>query len=174
MSGLEAMIGGGSMMGTFGTILSGVGSLASYASQQKQADYTRAAAQAQQDMLNYQAGQEEAIGQHRAESRLNQGILLASRAQAVSAASGGGLVDNSLIAGILGRAEANAGDEMYTSKSKASNLRYQGEVDVSAANAKASSMEDAAFGSLLGGLGSMSSKLYSQLSPPKPVSRTLL
>lgn len=102
----------------------------------RNAENARVAAEATQKQLDYQAGQEEAAGQHQAEAARRKAALMLSRAQAVAAASGAGPLDESLIAGITGEGEREAGFASYGSRERAAGARYRGQVGAYQANAQ--------------------------------------
>lgn len=124
---------GGTLLSVYGG-MSQADNMRSAAAQN--AERARAAAEANQKQLEYQAGQEEAAGQHQAEAARRKAALMLSRAQAVAAASGAGPLDESLIAGITGEGEREAGFASYGSRERAAGARYRGQVGVYDANAR--------------------------------------
>jgi hypothetical protein len=135
------------------------------------AENARITAEANKKQLDYQAGQEEAAGQHQAEAARRKAALMLSRATAVAAASGAGGLDESLIKGITGEGEREAGFASYGSRERAAGLRYRGDVGTYEANAKgrqgideANRMADA---TIMGSLGKAGFGLMA-LAPGKP------
>lgn len=100
------------------------------------AENQRVAAEANKKQLDYQAGQEAAAGQHQAEEARRKATLMLSRAQAVAAASGAGPLDESLMSGIIGEGEKNAGYAAYGANERAKGLQYRGGVGTYEANAR--------------------------------------
>lgn len=100
------------------------------------AENARRAAEANKIQTDFAAGQAEAAGQHQAEQDRHKAMLLLSRAQAVAAASGGGPLDATLAAGILGKGEQQAEYSMYEANDRAAGLRYRGNVGAYEANAR--------------------------------------
>jgi len=92
-----------------------------------------------------------------------------SRAQAVAAASGGGPLDESLIAGITGEGEKDAGYSLYTSKESAAGKRYRGNVGVYEANARSradiESANRTADATMLGAYAKAGTSLFSRFAP---------
>lgn len=147
------------------------------------AENARITAEANQQQLEYSAGQSEAAGQHEAEAKRRKADLMLSRAQAVAAASGGGPLDESLFAGIVGEGEREAGYSLYQSREQAAGSRYRGAVGVYEANARGragideaaargssemSSANRAADATLLSSFGSAASKgssLFTRSAP---------
>lgn len=133
------------------------------------AENARIAAEANQRQLEYSAGQSEAAGQHEAEVKRRKAELMLSRAQAVSAASGGGPLDESLIAGIVGEGEREAGYSIYASKEDAAGKRYRGQVGAYQANASGrAGIEQAnrtANATMLGAYAKAGTSLFSRFAP---------
>ncbi len=102
----------------------------------RNAENMRISAEATQKQLDYQAGQEQAAGQHEAEKARRKATLMLSRAQAVAAASGAGPLDESLMTGIIGEGEREAGFASYGAEERSKGLRYRGQVGAYDANAK--------------------------------------
>jgi len=96
-------------------------------------------AKSQQNMLNARAQQSEmkaveegALAQQRAKESRRQAMLKSSRAQAISAASGGGSFDPSIVnlmGDIAAEGEYNAGIDMYEGDVAADDLRYSAELN---------------------------------------------
>lgn len=105
----------------------------------QQGNAADANARSQQNMLNAQALQSEmkateerAMAQQRAKESRRQAVLKSSRAQAISAASGGGSFDPSIInlmGDIAAEGEYNAGIDMWQGESAAQDLEYGAELD---------------------------------------------
>jgi len=102
----------------------------------RNAENMRTSAEATQKQLDYQAGQEEAAGQHKAEQERRKATLMLSRAQAVAAASGAGPLDESLMQGIFEQGERQAMATTYEQAERASGLRYRGQVGAYEANVR--------------------------------------
>ena len=128
MSGMEALI----IAGIAGSTLLSVGG---QIQQAQAAKITKKTAQAQQaiaarqaDFTERQAGQEEAAAQRAAMEERRQGRLLSSRVRTVSAASGTGALDPTII-DILGdidtEVEARALTALYEGGERASSLRTE-------------------------------------------------
>lgn len=136
---------------------------------QQNAENARVTAEANQRQLEYSAGQSEAAGQHEAEAKRRKAELMLSRAQAVSAASGGGPLDESLIAGIVGEGEREAGYSMYTSREQAAGSRYRGKVGMYEANARGrteiESANRTANATMLGAYAKAGTSLFSRFAP---------
>jgi hypothetical protein len=101
----------------------------------RNAENARISAEANKKQLDYAAGQADASGQHAAEKERQKAALMLARAQAVAAHGGGGL-DESIYAGILGAGEKAAGGAMYESGERSAGLRYRGDVGSYEANAR--------------------------------------
>lgn len=89
------------------------------------------AAKASKRYLNQMAKQEFAIAQREAFEEQKQAELLASRALAVAAASGGGASDPTvmnIIGDIHGEGALRAGLELYKGKTRADALQFEGEM----------------------------------------------
>jgi hypothetical protein len=93
------------------------------------AENARRSAEANKIQTDYAAGQAQAAGQHQAEKDRYKAMIMASRARALGA-------DDTLIAGILGRGETQAGYTMYEANERATGLRYRGDVGTYEANAR--------------------------------------
>lgn len=133
------------------------------------AENARITAEANQRQLEYSAGQDQAAGQHEAEVKRRKAELMLSRAQAVSAASGGGPLDESLIAGIVGEGEREAGYSIYASEEAAAGKRYRGQVGAYQANASGrAEIENAnrtARATMLGAYAKAGTSLFSRFAP---------
>ncbi len=100
------------------------------------AENMRKTAEINKQQADFVAGQEQAAGQHAALAERRKAALLLSRAHAVSAAGGGGPLDETLMKGIIGEGERNAGFATYNAEERASGLRYKGAVGEYEANAR--------------------------------------
>lgn len=100
------------------------------------AENMRRTAEINKQQADFAAGQEQAAGQHAAIAERRKAALLLSRANAVSAAGGGGPLDETLMKGIIGEGERNAGFATYNAEERASGLRYKGDVGIYEANAR--------------------------------------
>ena len=129
----NALSVGGTLMSVFGG-MNQADQMRSAAA--RTAENDRAAAAANQQQLDYQAGQEQAAGQHEAEKARQKATLMLSRARAVAAASGAGPLDESLMAGIIGEGEKAAGFASYGAEERAKGLKYRGQVGAYQANAQ--------------------------------------
>lgn len=133
----------------------------------------REAAAANQKQLDYAAGQELAAGQHEAAAKRHKADLMLSRARAVSAASGGGPLDESLMAGIVGQGETDAGYSTYASTERAKGLQYRGQAGLVEAtnrgNAEVAYARSQGNASILGSVAKGASSMFSAFSPgPAP------
>lgn len=169
---------------TLGGALSGASTILGLAGSMSQASNIKAtaaanarnaqmSADANKKQLDYQAGQETAAGQHEAEAKRRKAELMLSRAMAVSAASGGGPLDESLMAGIVGEGEREAGYAMYGATERAKGLQYKGQVGLWDAKARGdaeiASARSAANATLLGGMFSAGTSLAGRFAPgPAP------
>ena len=122
----------------------------------------------QATQLDQQAGQSIASSQIAALDQARQGRLLASRALAVAAASGGGATDPTitrLISNIAGESAYRSATALYQGEDRARLLRmeadakrYEGDLAVQSGDAKASAYRSAAIGSLFSAGGTLFSK----------------
>lgn len=133
MSGMEILMAASTAMTVMGGISQADAMRESAAANARNA---AAAAAGNKAMADYQAGQEQAAGQHAAEQSRRKAMLMLSRAQAVAAASGGGSLDENLAAGLIEQGEKDAGYNMYTANERAGSLRYKGDMGVYEANAR--------------------------------------
>ena len=172
MSGMEPMLIM-QLVGTGATILGGINS----ADQQRSAAEANArnaatAAAANKQQLDFTAGQERAAGQHAAEDARRKGQLALSRALAVSAASGGGPLSESLTRGLLMQTENNVSAINYGSEERARGLEFRGNVGAYEANAKGiQGIRDAnasADATLMGTFGKAALTGMSALAPGAP------
>lgn len=133
------------------------------------AENARITADANKQQADYAAGQDLAAGQRAAEAKRHKADLMLSRAQAVAAASGGGPLDESLIAGITGEGEKDAGYSLYTSKESAAGKQYRGNVGVYEANARSrvdiESANRTADATMLGAYAKAGTSLFSRFAP---------
>ena len=135
------------------------------------ANARNAAAVAAANKVNadYEAGQEQAAAQHTAEQDRRKAALMLSRAQALSAASGGGPLDETLAAGLLEQGEKQAGYSMYTGNARAASLRYKGDMGVYQANAQGiadiNSANSRADATILGSLASAGMSMAGRFAP---------
>lgn len=127
-----------------GTVISAVGQYQQGKSQQKLMNYQAQQAQnianSQAAQLEYKAGQERAAAQQRMIETGRQKRLALSRAQALSAASGGGSLDPSvinLLGGIETEGEYNKGTAFYEGEETAKGLEYDAANTRSQGNAQA-------------------------------------
>lgn len=159
-----------------GTVLSLMGGMSQADNMRRtaaaNAENARRAAEANKIQADYAAGQAEAAGQHRAEQDRYKAALMLSRAQAVSAASGGGPLDATLAAGILGRGEQQAGYSMYEANDRAAGLRYRGNVGTYEANARGISeinqANKAANATVLGSFAKAGMSMAGRFAPSEP------
>lgn len=133
------------------------------------AENARITADANKQQADYAAGQDLAAGQREAEAKRHKAALMLSRAQAVAAASGGGPLDESLIAGITGEGETDAGYSLYASKEAAAGKQYRGNVGVYEANARSRAEIDSANrtadATMLGAYAKAGTSLFSRFAP---------
>ena len=136
---------------------------------QQNAENARIAAEANKAQTDYAAGQADAAGQHAALAQRRKAELMLSRAQAVAAASGGGPLDESLMAGILGEGEKAAQYATYESGERSAGLRYRGQVGAYEANARGrseiKSANRQADATVMGALGKAGMSLFSRFDP---------
>lgn len=123
---------------TVGSALTAVGTIAGVAGAVQQGKAAQSAGRAQQQAADYnarvleqQAGQERASSQRRAQAEQKQKTLVASRAQAVAAASGAGALDptvTDVIGDIESEGELRALTALYEGEERARGLeaRAQG------------------------------------------------
>ena len=151
-----------------GTVLSVAGSQKQASAAKAAGDRTREAKGYEAAQLEINAGQAEAAGQRRSEDQLRRSRLVASRALAVSAASGGGASDSTIetiISDIAGEGAYRAGVELYQGEERARQLRagadaalFEGEAAVAGGNERARAYQTQAFGSALSSGGSLYAK----------------
>lgn len=125
-----------------GAIISGIGG-------NKKAKAAKKAARIRQRMMEEAAVEVIAVGQRAAKEEERQADLIASRALAVGAASGGGgsqITD--IIADIEGEGAYRAAVQMYNAESKARKLRLEGYYGVEQAKSDADAIQLGAFGSI--------------------------
>lgn len=166
-----------------GPALSIGGTLLSASSQRSQAKAASSQAEAQADaakksaeysavQYDYNAGQQRATSQREAEAQRHSAKLLASRALAVAAASGGGATDptvTNIIGDIISQGAYRAALAMYEGEEEAKQseyaaktLRATGQYTAAARNAESKSISRASnlstFGTILSGGASFASK----------------
>ena len=111
---------------TVATILTAVGAV-------KQGRAMDKIGKAKASQLRTKAGQERAVGQHKAINRRRETDLAESRTLALAAASGAGASDPTimnLIANLAGEGERNYQAAMYEGEEKARGLEYQADVSI--------------------------------------------
>ena len=151
----------GTVLGAYGQIQQGNAAEAAGKAQQKGLEYQAA-------QMEVQAGQERAAAQRRAMDERRKKTLTQSRAQAISAAGGGGSLDPTIV-DIMGDLEAegeyNANVAMYEGEERARDLltgsqlrRYEGTQARTAGKMAKKSSRIAAAGSLLKGGNSLMDK----------------
>lgn len=143
MSGLE-------LLGAFGSVLSGVGTIAAGAAEKQSADFEAA-------QMEQKAKEEVAASQRDAIAKRREGAILNSRAQALAAASGGGAGTDAptivkLMGQTAGQADYNAQTAMYGGYSRSAGL-------MDSAKARRMSGNASLLGSVFGGFGSAASGL---------------
>lgn len=134
--------------------------------------------QMQAEQQRKQAGQEQAIAQRRAIEAQRKGGIMASRARAVMAASGGGvdekLIDSLVGEGFYGRdVELAQGDERarvlnnqaMMTEYQGAGARWSGETAVGRAAADRSAFKDRAWGTILGSVASAGLGLAGKYAP---------
>lgn len=137
------------------------------------AENARRAALGNKQQADYAAGQAEASSQHEAEAKRRKAELMLSRAQAISAASGGGPLDETLMKGIIGEGETDAGYSLYEGTERAKGLRYRGDVGMYEANqqgrADIKAANKAADATMMGAFAKAGMSMASQFAPgPAP------
>lgn len=148
---LAASIAGGGVS-AIGTIASGNAA--------RDAAYFKAAQEDQQ------ANEARAVSQRQAEENRRRAGLATSRIQALSAASGGGASDQSILklsGDVAGRGEYQALSDLYTGENRARGLEDAAMADRMTGDAQASASKFKAFGTLLssaGGIYEKFNKLY--------------
>lgn len=162
------------------TVASTVMSLAGASSQadnmrrtaEANAENARRAALANKQQADYAAGQAEASSQHEAEVKRRKAELMLSRAQAIAAASGGGPLDETLMKGIIGEGETDAGYSLYEGTERAKGLRYKGDLGVYEANqqgrSEIKSANRQASATMLGAFAKAGMSMASQFAPSAP------
>jgi hypothetical protein len=154
------------------------GELQAGANAEAQAKANAQALEFQAAQLEQQAGQERAASQRAAGEREREARLLQSRALALSAASGAGAFDPSvvqIISELAGEGAYRAGLELYEGESKAKSAelaaasrRLEAKGEIQAGKAAREGYEMAAGLSLVSGAGSILSKKYGTIDSKKP------
>jgi hypothetical protein len=112
-------------MGQVGTIMEGIGTVATAVNQRSSGASEQTAANFQADQLDQLAGQERAASQRSAAEQLRKSRIMQSRALAVAAASGAGALDSNVlnvISGIAGEGDLASRTELYSGNDRASKL----------------------------------------------------
>lgn len=125
-------------LGVAGAMLSGISNLVAGDAARQAGNATRGAAYYRAAQLEQNAGNTMAMGERQAADERLKATLLASRALAVAAASGGGASDptvTKIITDIAGRGAYNAGIALYNAEDEARKMtegaaaeRYSGDV----------------------------------------------
>jgi len=113
------------------TALSIAGTVFSAVNSYREGQAAKVAADSQAAQLRQQAGQEAAMSQRDAILQRRKGAYAMSRARAVAAASGGSVLDPSVL-NIMGdiesETESNVLNALYTGKERATGLNYQADM----------------------------------------------
>jgi hypothetical protein len=135
---------------------------------ERQGAMFNASKQFEADQLEQNAGQEQAAAQRRAIEQRRRASLVASRAMAVSAASGAGASDptvENIISDLAGEGAFRASQELYEGEDRARRMRlgadasrFEGATGQMAAGDRASAMRTSSYGTLLSGAGSLYGK----------------
>lgn len=151
-----------------GTILTVSGGLKQASAAEAAGARARQASEFQAAQMEQQSGQATASAQRRSLEQRRRAQMVASRALAVSAASGAGASDptiETIISDIAGEGAYRAGIELYQGEERARQLRmgadaaiYEGQVAEQSGREKASAARMQAFGSALSGSGSLYAK----------------
>lgn len=151
-----------------GTILTVSGGLKQASAAEAAGARARQASEFQAAQMEQQAGQATAAAQRKSLEQRRRAQLVASRALAVSAASGAGAADptiETIISDIAGEGAYRAGIELYQGEERARQLRmgadasiYEGQVAEQAGKERASAARMQAFGSVLNSGGSLFAK----------------
>lgn len=121
----------GTVLSVAGPILSVVGHLSSAAEARRQGKQVAAARAYEAAQLEQNAGQERAAAQRRALEQRRRAMLVASRAQALAAASGGDVSDvtvEKIISDIAGEGEYRALLELYEGEERARRMQMGADV----------------------------------------------
>lgn len=146
-----------------GLILQAIGMLGSQSASENAADAARAEGERRAVIAEGQAKTVTAVGQREAADERLKAELMASRAIAVSAASGGDVSSpgiTNLIADIDGRGAYNAQTAMYNAEETARQLRAGADASIISGNTQASGIREQANAQLLSGLGNMTMSMY--------------
>lgn len=139
-------------LGAIGSVVSGVGTVASGVAEKNAADFEAA-------QIEQKAKEETAAAQRDAIAKRREGAIITSRAQAVAAASGGGAGTDAptivkLMGQTAGEADYNAQTAMYGGYSRAAGLR-------DSAKGRRMSGKASLLGSVIGGFGTAAKGLAS-------------
>jgi len=166
-------------LGLTGTLLQAQGYRSQGQSAKQQGQAEQQAANYRAEQLDQIAGQSIAASQRVAQEQRRQARLLASRALAVAAASGGGASDSSvtrIIADIHGEGAYRAAVALYEGEDRArqermaaSATRYEGELAAQSGSNAAKAGNIMALGSLLSGGMSLYEKYKGANSPERVI-----
>jgi hypothetical protein len=140
-----------------GTVLSVAGAMSAAQAQKRQAQQAQQLKEYEAAQMEQNAGQELAAGQRRAMEERRRATMLASRALAVGAASGGGTSGSveEIISDIAGEGAYRAGLEIFGSEDRARRLRmgaegarYEGDSIASYGRSQATASSLSAVGAL--------------------------
>ncbi len=121
------MAAASTLIGAFGALQQGQAQAAAGRAQQQSMQYQMQLRNAQAAAMEQSAGQERAAAQRAAIEQRRQGRFIDSRAQAISAASGGGALDPSIVnlmGDLGGEADFRAATALYQGEDRARNLEY--------------------------------------------------
>ena len=138
----------------FASLFKSAGSGVGVASELMRGYDSRAAAEFQAAQLRQNAGQAQAAAQRDALSVYQQSKLIASRALAVAAASGGGASDPTVInimAGIAGEGAYRSALALYSGDEKARGMKTHADATIYDSKLEQRASERSAFGKLVGG-----------------------
>jgi hypothetical protein len=146
-----------------------VGAAVSFMGTIAQSNALKQQAEAEQQAANYKAAEEQRLGQQQVASAQRTALdekrksaYVQSRLQAVSAASGGGASDPTVIklsSDIAAQGEYNALSALYSGQSQNVALQNQANLDIYTGAAKASALRSQADYTLLGGIGGLAGSL---------------
>lgn len=120
----NALTAASTLIGGYGQLQQGAAQKAAGEAQQRAAQYRAQLQGAQALNLESQAGQERAAAQRAAIEEARRGRYVGSRAQAISAASGGGSLDPYIAANITGESEFRAMTALYQGEERARGYEY--------------------------------------------------
>lgn len=140
-----------------------------------QASAQKSIADAQAKQMRQQAGQERALAQRQAYEQQQEGRIVASRARALAAASGGGAsaLDPTVLdiySGIAGESEYRALSALYAGESRGQNLEYSARLAKATGQMQAQNSIMSGLTSGLSTIASAGSSLYGRYATSPPPS----